>query len=407
MRILHVIPSLGPVRGGPSFVLRTLARGLADSGVEVHVASTDDNGRDRLAVNCGVPMTDAGVTYWYFPRQTRFYSASLPLNRWLALHVADYDVVHIHALFSFSSTAAAYWARKRQVPYVVRPLGTLNRWGMKNRRRWLKRFSLRFLERRVLEGAAAIHFTSQQERLEAAELGITNHPVVIPNPLDRGDSTEAPVRGLLRSKHSDLANRIWVLFLSRLDRIKGLDLLLPAFAQLRTQHPDVALVLAGDGDPDFVTGLHRQAAALRIERDIIWTGFVTGEQKRAAFVDSDLFVLPSYSENFGVAVLDAMAFGLPVVVSDGVAIHDEISEAKAGLIIPCDETALFQALNSLVEDADLRLSLGRNGRSLSRKFSLENAVTKLLELYAQVGDPRKGTVHRGQTSPTIPVGTAL
>jgi glycosyltransferase involved in cell wall biosynthesis len=211
----------------------------------------------------------------------------------------------------------------------------------------------------------------------------------------------------LRSKHSDLANRIWVLFLSRLDRIKGLYLLLPAFAQLRTQHPDVALVLAGDGDPDFVTGLHRQAAALRIERDIIWTGFVTGEQKRAAFVDSDLFVLPSYSENFGVAVLDAMAFGLPVVVSDGVAIHDEISEAKAGLIIPCDETALFQALNSLVEDADLRLSLGRNGRSLSRKFSLENAVTKLLELYAQVGDPRKGTVHRGQTSPTIPVGTAL
>jgi glycosyltransferase involved in cell wall biosynthesis len=352
-------------------------------------------------------MTDAGVTYWLFPRQTAFYTVSLPLNRWLALHVADYDVVHIHALFSFSSIAAAYWARKRQVPYVVRPLGTLNRWGMKNRRRWLKRFSLRFLERRVLEGAAAIHFTSEQERLEAAELGITNRPVVIPNPLDRGDSAAAPARGILRSEHPDLANRMWILFLSRLDRKKGLDLLLPAFARLRSQRPDVALVVAGDGDPDFVAGLRRQAAALKIDRDIIWTGFVTGEEKRAAFVDSDLFVLPSYSENFGVAVLDAMAFGLPVVVSDGVAIHGEISEAKAGLVIPCDETALFQALISLVEDADLRLSLGRNGRSLSREFSVEKVVAKLLQLYAQVGEPGKGAVHQGQSSRCVPAGRSL
>jgi len=388
MRILHVIPSLGPSRGGPSFVLRTLARGLADAGVEVHVASTDDDGRERLDVSCGVPITDAGVTYWFFRRQTRFYSVSLPLNRWLAQHVADYDVVHIHALFSFSSVAAAYWARVRQVPYVIRPLGTLNRWGIGNRRRWLKRLSLRFLERRVLEGSAAIHFTSEQERLEAAELGIAlaNRYAIIPNPLEPGETAGAMARGLLRSQHSDLGNRIWILFLSRLDRKKGLDLLLPAFARLRARHPEVALILAGDGDPDFVARLRRQAAALKIERDLVWTGFVTGEAKRAAFADSDIFVLPSYSENFGVAVLDAMASGLPVVVSDGVAVHGEISEAKAGLVVPCEEKALWQALSSLVEDAGLRSTLGRNGRILSLSFSVEKVVAKLLELYDRVAE---------------------
>jgi glycosyltransferase involved in cell wall biosynthesis len=356
--------------------------------VEVHVASTDDDGRERLDVSCGVPITDAGVTYWFFRRQTRFYSVSLPLNRWLAQHVADYDVVHIHALFSFSSVAAAYWARVRQVPYVIRPLGTLNRWGIGNRRRWLKRLSLRFLERRVLEGSAAIHFTSEQERLEAAELGIAlaNRYAIIPNPLEPGETAGAMARGLLRSQHSDLGNRIWILFLSRLDRKKGLDLLLPAFARLRARHPEVALILAGDGDPDFVARLRRQAAALKIERDLVWTGFVTGEAKRAAFADSDIFVLPSYSENFGVAVLDAMASGLPVVVSDGVAVHGEISEAKAGLVVPCEEKALWQALSSLVEDAGLRSTLGRNGRILSLSFSVEKVVAKLLELYDRVAE---------------------
>jgi glycosyltransferase involved in cell wall biosynthesis len=374
--------------------------------VEVHVASTDDDGRNRLDVPCGVPINDAGATYWFFRRQTAFYSVSLPLNRWLALHVADYDVVHIHALFSFSSVAAAYWAKKRQVPYVVRPLGTLNRWGVRNRRPWLKRLSLLFLERRILEGAAAIHFTSEQERLEAAALGVANRSAVIPNPLDRGESAAAPVRGFLRSQHPGLAERIWVLFLSRLDRKKGLDLLLPAFARLRSQYPEVALVLAGDGSPEFVASLRRQAAALEIERDILWTGFVTGEGKRAALADSDIFVLPSYSENFGVAVLDAIASGLPVVVSDGVAVHGEISEAKAGLVVPCDEDALLQALSLLVEDAGLRSSLGANGRILSLSFSVEKVVAKLLALYAQVAPPGQGVAPQGQAPCGVPGGTA-
>src|SRR5690242_6194234 len=105
MKILHVIPSVGPARGGPTVALRTLVRGLADAGTEVHVAATDDDGETRLHLPNCTPVENEGVSWWYFPRQTRFYTISLPLSRWLARHIVDYDIVHIHALFSFSTVA--------------------------------------------------------------------------------------------------------------------------------------------------------------------------------------------------------------------------------------------------------------------------------------------------------------
>src|SRR5205823_528444 len=113
-----------------------------------------------------------GVTHWYFPRQTRFYQFSRPLHRWLSRYVRSYDLLHIHALFSYAPVSAAFTALQSNVPYIIRPLGTLNRWGVKNRRPWLKKLSLSLIERRILGGAAALHYTSEQERLEAAEVGI-------------------------------------------------------------------------------------------------------------------------------------------------------------------------------------------------------------------------------------------
>src|SRR5437867_1461685 len=180
MKALHVIPSVGAVRGGPSVMVRTLAPGLAEGGVESHIATTDDNGPDRLDVPCGGPVVETGVTYWHFRRQSRFYTFSWPLTTWLARNVGNYDVVHIHALFSYAASPAAYWARRRGVPYVVRPLGVLNRWGMANRRPALKKLSFRWIERPILREAAMIHFTSEQERAEAMDLDIGTRSVIIP-----------------------------------------------------------------------------------------------------------------------------------------------------------------------------------------------------------------------------------
>jgi glycosyltransferase involved in cell wall biosynthesis len=393
LQVLHVIPSVGPLRGGPSIMVQTMARGLTGAGVAVHVATTDDNGRERLDVPLGLPVGEEGVTYWYFPRQTRLYTFSWPLSRWLAQHVRDYDLVHIHALFSYAAMPAAFWCRRHGIPYVVRPLGTLNRWGLRHRHPWLKKLSLCLVERRILSGAAVVHYTSEQERLEAAELGLVDRSVVIPNAVDMASMPSGSWSGRFRARYPQLAGRLILLFLSRLDAKKGLDLLLPAFERVRRQHPSAVLVLAGSGEPALVEKLQHEATCLSIDADLLWTGFLSGAEKWAALADADLFVLPSYSENFGVAVVEAMACGLPVIVSDQVGIQQEIAAAQAGLVVRCEVEALSAACGQLLGDAELRAVLGRNGQALARQeFTLEAVTTRLVELYTKLArSPMRAT----------------
>lgn len=368
--------------------MRTMAHGLVQTGLAVDVATTDDNGHSRLNVSHSKPIVEEGVTYRYFRRQTRFYTFSWPLTRWLAQHVREYDLVHIHALFSYAAIPAAYWATRWKVPYIVHPLGVLNYWGMHNRRPWLKKLSYSLIEKHILRGAAAIRYTSQQERSEAAKLGIRQRSVIIPEAVDIPLNSVNFAPGPFHARNPHLADRCIILFLSRLDPKKGLDILMPAFAHVQVQHPRTTLVLAGSGEPAFVAHLQREATRLGIAPDIVWAGFLTGEEKWAAMADADIFVLPSYSENFGVAVVEAMASRLPVVISDQVAIHREIAEAQAGLVVPCRTKELAEALDTLIADNGLRTEMGINGQCLARtKFSPEAATQNLLNLYSDICAP--------------------
>ena len=389
MNILHVIPSLSPLRGGPSIMVRTMAAGLAQAGHQVDIVATDDDGPGHLDVPLGRPLREGGVTRWYFRRQTRFYTASWPLTRWLARHIADYEVVHIHALFSYASLPAAYYAARRGVPYVVRPLGTLERLGMQQHKPLLKRISFPLIERRMLARAAAVHFTSERERAEAAELGVRERCVTLPTGIDLSAYAQLPAPGWLAARARHLAGRTVVLFLSRLDPKKGLDLLLPAFAALRRRDPNVALVIAGDGEPQFVLGLRQAAARLGIDGDIYWAGFLAGDEKLAALAAADLFVLPSYSENFGVAAVEALACGLPVVISDQVGIHQEIAAAGAGIVVPTHVDALAEGLARLCADPGGRHTMARAARRLAaERFSLPAMTNGLLRMYADISVER-------------------
>jgi glycosyltransferase involved in cell wall biosynthesis len=388
MKVLHVIPSVSPLRGGPSVMLRTITRELVQAGVAVDVATTDDNGPGRLNVVVAEPVVQDEVTYRYFPRQTRFYSFSWPLTCWLGRHIVDYDLVHIHALFSYVSISAAFLAKRYRVPYIVRPLGVLNRWGMRTRRPWLKQVSFRLIERRILAGAAAVHYTSEQESLEAAELEIAHRPVIIPNAIEIPPEATSYARGRFRERYPELASRPIILFLSRIDQKKGLDLLLPAFADIVKQHPRAALVIAGNGEPAFVEALKREATRIGIAREIVWTGFLSDDEKWAALLDADVFVLPSYSENFGIAVAESLACGLPVVVSRHVAIHREISELAAGLVVPCEPALLAKAVGKLLADNGLRIAMGNAARRCARtKFSLKFTTQQLVSLYQDITTP--------------------
>jgi glycosyltransferase involved in cell wall biosynthesis len=378
-KILHVIPSVGPQRGGPSVLMRTLARALSQAGMEVHVATTDDNGPGRLRVPLGVPQPEDGATFWYFPRQTRFYTFSWPLTRWLARHVREFDLVHIHALFSYAALPAALLAHRARVPYIVRPLGTLNRWGIRNRRPWLKKLSFRLLESRILASAAGIHYTSEQELVEAGELGVSGKALMIPNAVDLPSGPS----GETRASRTLPQGRQVILFLSRFDRKKGIDLLFEAFARVRQQCPNALLVLAGSGDREWVARLRQDAARLDIAGHVVWAGFLSGDDKWAALRAADVFVLPSYSENFGIAVLEALACGCPVVLSDQVGIHREIAHAGAGIVTPCRVDELAAALLEVLGDANLRARLCQNGLRLAQQqFSLEAVGRQLTAAYA-------------------------
>lgn len=370
MKVLHVIPSMEAESGGPSVVMRTIARAQAEQGMEVSVATTGEGG---TAPSCRI-----------FPRQTRFYKFSLPLTRWLWKHAGEYDVIHIHALFSYPSVAAAICARRASVPFIVRPLGTLNRWGIEKRRPWLKRLSIRFIEGPILRRAAFVQYTSAQEAQEARDLGIEHRGVVIPNPVDCGDGER-----LARDRRlKPVLQRTTVLFLSRLDPKKGLDLLLPAFADARKLHPDAVLVVAGDGDLEFVARMKQTAAKLELNGSVTWAGFLEGEAKRAAVSGADVFVLPSYSENFAVAAVEAMGAGVPVIVSDQVGIHREIAAASAGLVVECKVASLARALEQGLADAQWRASAGENAGKLARKFAPEIVAEQLMRLYERVLEKR-------------------
>jgi glycosyltransferase involved in cell wall biosynthesis len=381
VKVLHVIPSVGPLRGGPSAAVRAIARGLTDRGIFVDVVTTDDNAAGRLAVPFGRPVIEHGVTYWFFRRQIGFYTVSWPLSRWLAAHVADYDLVHIHALFSFPVSAGAFWAARRGMPYVVRPLGVLNTWGIRNRRPLLKRISLGVIERRLLANAAAVHFTSEQEQVEAHLSAPGVRSFIVPNPVETlGDDQKSKAK-MFFARYPELTQRRVILFLSRLDPKKGLDLLLEGFAKLRVSLPDAMLVVAGTGEDGFVARLREHAQRLGVQRDVIWAGFLEGEARQSALDAAEVFVLPSYSENFGIAVVEAMSSGLPVILSDQVGIHGEVTRAKAGIVIGCDAGEIARALVTILSDTEKRFQMARNARMLAMKFSLETVSRRLIEAY--------------------------
>jgi glycosyltransferase involved in cell wall biosynthesis len=391
VKVLHVVPSLSPLRGGPSFAARSIAHALVEAGAAVDVVTTDDDGPGRAEVPLRTWVKDGGVRYQYFPRQTRRYTVSVPLSRWLLRNATSYDLLHIHAVFSYPTLPAALAAVRWEVPYIVRPLGILNRWGREHEKKVLKKLSFALLERRILRSAGAIHYNTELEMQEAAELRIDGRGVVIPNPVD------LPPPGVCNPAwfHDEFpATRDGevILVLSRLHEKKGIDLVLAGFPQIRAEFPKAQLVLAGEGSPEFVAGLRRRVAELGVQASVIWTGFLDGPQKWSAMAAASVFVLPSYSENFGIAVVEAMAAGTPVVISDAVGIHREVADSRAGFVVPCAVEPLAEALQRVLAQPERGREMGRNGRRLvETAFSSAAVGPRLMDLYGElVGGPVGG-----------------
>jgi glycosyltransferase involved in cell wall biosynthesis len=380
-RVLHVIPSVSASSGGPSKAIVQMERVLADSGVQVVTVTTDDDGPDRrLVVATGEEIAAGGVTRLYFPRQIRPYKASLPMLRWLRQQVPRFDLVHVHALFSFAPVAGAWIARQAGVPYVIRPLGVLNRYGMVHRRSSLKLLSLRLLEGRLLRDAAAVHFTSEQERIEAEMLGITMRSHIVPLGVEPVATASA---ALFLDAHPGLGRRR-LLYLSRVDPKKNIEALLQAVALVKRTIPDLSLILCGDGDNGYMGRLKSLSTELGLENCVRWAGHVDGAMKASAFAAAEVFVLPSYSENFGIAAVEALSAGLPCILGHGVAVSTRVAEAGAGLAVAPTVDAVASAITEMLADPTRLALAAQRARALAAaEYTVEAMGRGLLAMYAE------------------------
>ena len=244
LNVLQVIPSIAAVHGGPSLALLSIEKALAARGCSVTTVTTDDAGPGHRLAGDVVSVPLPGVERVYFRKLTEFYKVAPGMGPWLWRNVRRFDIVHVHALFSFSSTAAAMTARHLGVPYVVRPLGTLAAYGVTRRRPWLKRVSLARLEGPALRGAAAVHFTSSSEEQDARLLGIAMKGVVIPLGIE---SVLGGDRNRTLSELGIPAAAPRILALSRIDPKKNFEGLVRALAILRHEGLAPTLFVGGAG----------------------------------------------------------------------------------------------------------------------------------------------------------------
>jgi glycosyltransferase involved in cell wall biosynthesis len=384
MKVLHVIPGVAPRYGGPSQAVLEMCRALGDAGAEVLLATTDADGPGVLTVELEREIVYEGVPAIFFHRQfSEAFKYSRPLKKWLDMHAGGFDLLHIHAVFSHACLAAARAARRARVPYIVRPLGTLDPWSLQQKR-LRKQLFWRLGVKEMLTGAAAIHYTAQAEReLAESSLGLKNG-VVIPLGLEVGG--EADAEAVFRARYPQLGASPYVLMLSRLHPKKGQDLLLKAFFSLR-HRPELAdwkVLLVGEGEAGYTAELHRLVREHQAEEQVIFTGWLSGAQKNAALKYAGLLALPSQHENFGLCVIESLAWGVPVLVSDQVNIAPDVAAGGVGWVSRLDAEELSGHLANALQSETSRRNKGLAGLEFVKRYCWPQIADELLALYCNL-----------------------
>jgi glycosyltransferase involved in cell wall biosynthesis len=391
VRVLHVIPSVNPALGGPTQVVLNLVKALRTQGVEAEIATTNDNGAGVLDVPLNQRIEYEQVPVWFFPRflpPMKQFIFSSELTGWLWQNVRDYDLVNTHYLFSYASTCAGAIARRQQVPYLVRTIGQLAPWALAQSR-LKKQVYASIIERHNLNCAAAIHCTSAGEAEDVRKFGISTPTVTLPLGVEM-PKIWSNAKQELRQVYGIAPETPVVLFFSRLHYKKRPDLLLYALSRLAAQNQEFHLILAGSGESDYLSYLTDLVSSLGLQSRTTMTGFVTGKAKDMLLQGSDLFVLPSFSENFGIAIAEAMAAGLPVIITPDIQIAPEIAAEKAGLVVEGDVEAVENAIAQLLADRHLRHQLGENGKRLASCRYCWNAIAqKLASAYTAIHEKQE------------------
>ncbi len=383
MKVVHVIATLSATYGGPPKACLGNAQAMAALGHEVSILTTDLGFPGRLDVPLGQPVSQDGITIHYHPGiHPHFWGTSPALARALREAIPRADVVHLHSLYFHHTMATARLCRRLNVPYVLQPHGSLDSWHYR-RKRWKKKPVEVWFQDSVTRSAAVVQFATGKEKREALPRIFGARSAVLPIGLDFCQYAQLP-QGRFRALHPEIGDRPIVLFLGRLDLKKGLDLLIDAFAEALRLGCQAHLVIAG---PDG--GMKKQVEAWLEERGLreraTLAGLVAGTDKLGLLADSDLFVLPSQTESFGIAVIEAMASGLPFVISDQVGVGAEIAQANAGWIVPNATTPLRDAMVEALRDPASARAKGARGRAFAKeRFSWSHIAAAQEEIYASI-----------------------
>ncbi|HEY9833806.1 MAG TPA: glycosyltransferase [Stenomitos sp.] len=384
MRILHVIPALGSVYGGPSKGVVELVQIIGSLGISVDIVTTNANGSTNLNVPLHTWIPEKYYRVQYFPYWHLFdYKVSLSLTRWLFEHVNKYDLVHTHAIFSYP-VLPAYWACQwHQVPYLVTPHGMLEPWALSYKAR-KKHFYYSLFEKPALERANAIQMLASSEAERIKALNLKAPTVIVPNGIHRQDFEPLLSPELFYQKFSHTRNKTLIIFLGRIDPKKGLDLLASAFAKVNAQFPQTHLIVAGPDNIGFLPTAQSYFAEAGCLEAVTFTGMLTGSLKYSALAAASLYVAPSYSEGFSVSVLEGMASGLPCVITTGCN-FPEAAAAQAAHVVDIDADEIALALIQCLSNPQQAKEMGQCARQLIfEHYTWECIAAKMIEVYTAI-----------------------
>jgi glycosyltransferase involved in cell wall biosynthesis len=381
LKILIVIPAYYPALdfGGPVPVARELARRFAERGHEMTVWTTNLYSKGKKLGNKTEERSVDGIRVVYFNSLIRYRWVGITpdVYRYLRREGERFDVIHVYGYREFLTLAVTRWAARNGKPYVLQSMGTVGRMSRSMSKKLLYDT---VLGRGILKNAAKLIAKTPLEKNQYLTAGVEPERIsVIPNGMDIPEEIDELEGGEFRSAYGLSKEDPLVLFLGRLHPVKGVDLLVRAFRRLEGR-AQLAIVGPDEGPREE---LERMVESVGIRDRVVFTGPLYDEQKWAAYLDADVYVLPSAFENFPRSVLEAMSCRTPVIITDRCGIAAEIRDV-AGLVVPYEEGALLKAMERLVDNPELRERMSEQGlRLLDERFSWPPIVEELENLYEQ------------------------
>ena len=383
MKLLIVIPYISFVYGGTARVVTEMATAIGSRNVTVDIVTTNADGEKTLDVRCHQWILESPFRIRYFPCWHRYDLVfSFSMMRWLNQHIDEYDLVHTHTLFAPMLSWLYYLCRRRCVPYLMTPHGMLDTWALAHKAN-KKYFYLRWIEKNSLSKASTIQAITRSEVNNLAAIGLSNVSLV-PNGINWQGSGEFGTANLFYKQFPEAQGKMLLLFLGRIHPKKGLNILTAALANVRLKFPEVHLVVAGPDSIGYSREVKEHLANLNCLDIVTFTGMLDGKLKQAALAAATLFTLPSYSEGFSMSVLEAMASGLPCVITTACN-FPEAAEASAAYVVETTPEALTHALIHCLSDPALAKAMGDRARHLVlENYTWDKVADQLVIVYGKV-----------------------